>query len=395
MALRTLEELALPGKRVLVRADLDAPVDGEGRVADDRRIRSALPTLRHALQAGARLVVAAHRGRPTGKPEDARRFTLEPAAVRLSELLEEDVILADDCVGDGVKKLVRDLKPGQVLLLENVRLHPEEERNDDLFARELASLADVWVNDAFAAAHLAHASTAGVAAFVKERAAGFALAREVVGLRGLASPARPFVAVVGGARVAERLQLLERLLPRVDALLVGGSVAYTLLEAQGVVVGKSPVDRERLEQARQLLARAEARGVELLLPVDHAAAVDGREGSRRQVVEDRAVPAALVGLDVGPRTVDRFRQRILAAKTVYWEGPLGRFEQRAYAEGSLAVARALAGGPATAVVGGAGAAAVVEAAGLTAKMTHVSTGGDATLELVEGRALPGVKACEE
>jgi phosphoglycerate kinase len=195
--------------------------------------------------------------------------------------------------------------------------------------------------------------------------------------------------------VPEKLQLLERLLPRADALLVGGGLAYTLLAAQGVVVGKSLVDREHVEAARQLLARAEARGVELVLPVDHAAAVDGREGSRRQVVEDRAVPAALLGLDLGPRTVDRFRQRILSARTVYWEGPLGRFEQRAYAEGSLAIARALAEGPAVAVVAGAGAAAVVEAAGLTAKMHHVSIGGDATLELLEGRSLPGVKACEE
>jgi phosphoglycerate kinase len=395
MALRTLEELALAGKRVLVRADLDAPVDAGDRVPDDGRLRASLPTLRRILQAGGRLVVAAHRGRPGGKADDAHRFTLEPAAVRLSELLAEDVILADDCVGDGVRKLVRDLKPGQVLLLENVRLHPEEERNDDVFARELASLADVWVNDAFAAAHLAHASTSGVARFVAERAAGLALAREVKGLRAVASPARPFVAVVGGARVADRLRLAERLLPRVDALLVGGEVAYTLLAAQGVVVGKSLVDQEGVEPARQLLARAEARGIELLLPVDHAAAVDGREGSRRQVVEDRAVPAALLGLDIGPRTVDRFRQRILAARTVYWEGPLGRFEQRAYAEGSLAIARALADGPAAAVVAGAGAAAVVESAGLTAKMHHVSTGGDAALELIEGRSLPGVQACEE
>lgn len=395
MALRTIEKLDLASKRVFVRVDFNVPLDAQGRVADDARIRAALPTLRYALRARAKLVVASHLGRPKGKPEDRDRFTLEPAAARLSELLDQDVILADDCVGDGVRKLVKDLRDGQVLLLENLRFHPEEEANDDAFARELASLCDVWVNDAFGAAHRAHASTAGMAAFVKERAAGFLVKKELEFLGdALGHPRRPFVAVLGGARFSDELRVIDTLLARADAVLVGGAMAYTFLRAQEVPTGRSLVEVDRLELARQLLDRARARKVDLLLPVDHVCGEPRDAGSRR-VVNDRAIPEGLMGLDIGPKTLDVYRQRIVSAGTVFWNGPMGMFEHQPWAEGTFGIARAMAESAAVTVVGGGDSAAAVEEAGLVSRMKHVSTGGGAALEFVEGRELPGVKACEE
>src|SRR5512142_128329 len=396
MPLRTLESLDLAGKRVFVRVDFNVPLDAQGRVSDDARIRAALPTIQHALRARARLILASHLGRPKGKPEDRTRLSLEPAAARLSELLDQDVILADDCVGDGVKKLVRDLKEGQVLLLENLRFHPEEEQNDEGFARELASLCDVWVNDAVGTAHRAHASTAGMAAFVKERAAGFLVKKEVEFLgKALGHPRRPFVAVLGGAKVSDKLRVFENLLARADAVLVGGAMAYTFLRAQEIPTGRSLVELDRLELARQILDRAQARGVELLLPIDHVCGAEPLDAGSRRVVNDRAIPDGLMGLDIGPKTLDAFRQRILLAGTVFWNGPLGFFEQRPWAEGTFGIARAMAESAAVTVVGGGDSAAAVEEAGLVPRMKHVSTGGGAALEFIEGRELPGVKVCEE
>jgi len=396
MPLRTIDKLDLTGKRVFVRVDFNVPLDAQGRVADDARIRAALPTLQHALAARARLIVASHLGRPKGKPEDRVRLTLEPAAARLSELLEQDVILADDCVGDGVRKLVKDLRDGQVLLLENLRFHPEEEANDDAFARELAGLCEVWVNDAFGAAHRAHASTAGMAAFVKERAAGFLVKKELEFLgQALGQPRRPFVAVLGGAKVSDKIRVIDALLARADAVLVGGAMAYTFLAAQEVATGRSLVEKDRLELARQLLERARARKVDLLLPVDHVCGVEPRDAGSRRVVNDRAIPGEFMGLDIGPKTLDVYRQRILGAGTVFWNGPMGLFEQRPWAEGTFGIARAMAESAAVTVVGGGDSAAAVEEAGLVSRMKHVSTGGGAALEFVEGRELPGVKACEE
>ena len=396
MALRTLDALDLAGKRVFVRVDFNVPLDAAGKVTDDARIRAALPTIRFALERRAKVILASHLGRPKGKPEDKKKFTLEPAAERLSELLAQDVILADDCVGDGVKKLVRDLKDGQVLLLENLRFHPEEEANDEGFARELASLADVWVNDAFGTAHRAHASTAGMAAFVKEKAAGFLIQKEVEYLgKALGQPARPFVAIVGGAKVSDKIKVLDNLIAKADAICIGGAMAYTFLAAQGVKVGRSLVEQDKLELARQILERAAARKVDLLLPVDHVCGAEPKETAERVVVNDRAVPDGLMGLDIGPKTLDAYRQRVLAAKTVFWNGPMGLFEQKPWAEGTFGVARAMATSEAVTVVGGGDSAAAVEEAGLVAKMKHVSTGGGASLEFIEGKVLPGIQVLEQ
>jgi phosphoglycerate kinase len=295
-----------------------------------------------------------------------------------------------------VKKAVADLGEGRVLLLENLRFHKGEEGNDETFCRELASLADVWVNDAFGTAHRAHASTAGMARFVKERAGGFLIQKEVEYLgRVLARPERPFVAILGGAKVSDKIKVLENLIGKADSVLIGGAMAYTFLAAKGVPVGKSRVEQDKLELARQILDKARAKGVDFELPVDHVCGAEPRETAERVVVNGQAIPDGLMGLDIGPKTLDRYRQRILAAKTVFWNGPMGLFEQKPWSEGTFGVARAMAECAGITVVGGGDSAAAVEQAGLVEKMKHVSTGGGASLEFIEGRELPGVKACED
>ncbi|BDG07824.1 phosphoglycerate kinase [Anaeromyxobacter paludicola] len=393
--IKTLDALDLAGKRVFIRVDFNVPLDEQGRVTDDARIRAAVPTIAYALDHRAKVILGSHLGRPKGKPEDRQKYTLEPAATRLAEILKKDVTLADDSIGDGVKKAVKDLGEGEVLLLENLRFHPEEEKNDEGYARELASLADVWVNDAFGTAHRAHASTAGMAKFVKEKAAGFLIKKEVDFLgRVLTRPAHPFVALLGGAKVSDKIKVIENLLGKADCICIGGAMAYTFLRAQELEVGKSRVEEDKLELARQILDKARARGVEFLLPVDHVCAEEPKETAKRVVVNDRAIPPALMGLDIGPKTLDVYRQRILAAKTVFWNGPMGLFEQKPWAEGTFGVARAMADSDGVTVVGGGDSAAAVEEAGLVAKMKHVSTGGGASLEFIEGRVLPGIQVLE-
>ncbi len=395
MALRTIDALDLGGKRVFIRVDFNVPIDGQGKVADDQRIRASLPTVKYALDKKAKVILASHLGRPKGKPEDKKKYTLLPVAERLQQLLDQDVIFADDCVGDGVKKLVRELKDGQVLLLENLRFHPEEEGNGEAFAKDLASIADVWVNDAFGTAHRAHASTAGMAKFVKEKAAGFLIQKEIEYLGGaLTRPAKPFVALLGGAKVSDKIKVLDNLLSKADAICIGGAMAYTFLKADGVKVGKSKVEEDKLDLARSILEKAKAKGVDFLLPVDHVCALEAKETAKREVVNDRAIPDDLIGLDIGPKTLDRYRQRVLSAKTVFWNGPMGLFEQKPWAEGTFGVARAMAESTAVTIVGGGDSAAAVEEAGLVSKMKHVSTGGGASLEFVEGRELPGIKVLE-
>jgi len=394
---RSVEQLDLPGKRVFVRVDFNVPIDKKtGAVKDDSRIRAALPTIRHAIGKKAKLILASHLGRPDGKvvPE----LSLENVGARLSQLLGQDVIFADDCVGDGVRKLVSDLREGQVLLLENLRFHPEEERNDEDFARQLASLAEAYVNDAFGTAHRAHASTVGMVKHVPQRGAGFLMLSELKHLQPLLKGAqRPYLAILGGAKVSDKIKVIENLMARVDALLIGGAMAYTFMSARGIGVGASRVEKDKLDLARRVLDKAKQSRVELVLPVDHVVAREPKGGIETRIVDD-PIPDGWVGLDIGPKTVAQYEQRIAGAATVFWNGPMGMFETPEYAAGTRAVAQALARvtarGAMTVVGGGDSAAAIVEM-GLADKVTHVSTGGGASLEFLEGRELPGVKVLDE
>lgn len=389
-----LDQLPIENARVFIRVDFNVPLTPQRQVADDSRIRAALPSIRHALDRGAKVILGTHLGRPRNGPEP--KYSVEPAGARLAELLEREVILADDCVGPGVKRQAEQLEPGQVLLLENLRFHAGEEANDEGFARQLAALCDVYVNDAFGTAHRAHASTAGMARFVPVRGAGFLMKAEVEFLsRLLTSAERPYVALLGGAKVSDKIKVIESLLNRVDALCIGGAMAYTFLAAEGVEVGASRVEKDRLDTARAILEKARQRNVELLLPVDHWAAKD-LAGAGKTEVPGREIPEGLMGLDIGPKTVDLYGERIRTAKTVFWNGPVGLFESPAFAAGTNAIARALAeNASATTVVGGGDSAAAVAQAGYADRVSHVSTGGGASLEFLEGRTLPGLQALED
>lgn len=393
--MRSIDELQLTGKRVFIRVDFNVPLDEQRRVSDDTRIREALPTIQRVLQLGGKPILASHLGRPRGRDP---KLSLDPVAVKLRELLgrEHEVILADDCVGEGVAKMARDLKPGQLLVLENLRFHKEEEANDEAFARQLAGLCEVYVNDAFGTAHRAHASTAGMVPLVKERAAGYLIQKELLHLgKLLKSAERPFVAVLGGAKVSDKIKVIENLLPKVDVLLVGGAMAYTFLKAQGVEVGKSRVEEDKLSLAHKLLEAGTRLGKELVLPIDHLAGTSPDAKSEVHEVKERALPPGLMGLDIGPKTRDLYRQHLRRARTIFWNGPMGLFEVEKFAAGTRAVAEAMAEhGEALTVVGGGDSAAAVNQLGLAQKMTHVSTGGGASLEFVEGRELPGIKALE-
>lgn len=391
---RYIDELELSGKRVFIRVDFNVPLDDKRKVTDDTRIREALPTIKEALKKGGKVIIASHLGRPKGGKDP--KYSLEPAAARLAELLgkEHEVVLADDCVGDGVRKQVRDLQDGQVLVLENLRFHKEEEGNDEEFARELASLADVYVNDAFGTAHRAHASTAGMVPFVKEKAAGFLMRKEIEYLgKVLKNPERPFVAILGGAKVSDKIKVIENLLPKVDALLIGGAMAYTFLKVQGIEVGKSRVEEDKLELARRLLETSERLGKPLVLPVDHVVGTEPSANSEAREIPERAIPADKMALDIGPKTRDLYRQHVRGARTVIWNGPMGLFEVEKFSAGTREVAQAMASNrEATTVIGGGDSAAAVEQMGFADKMSHVSTGGGASLEFLEGRELPGIKA---
>ncbi len=388
-----LTDLALAGRRVLLRVDFNVPL-AEGAVSDDTRIRAALPTLRAILdQPGASVVLMSHLGRPKGRPRAA--LSLAPVAACLGALLGRPVTMAPDCVGPEVERLAAELPPGGVLLLENLRFHPEEEAGDAAFARRLAALGGAYVNDAFGAAHRAHASTALVARHLPA-AAGLLMEREVAVLTQLlAAPARPFVALVGGAKVSSKAAVLDHLLPKVDSLLIGGGMAYTFLQARGVAVGGSLVEPDLVAAAGELLRRAGELGVELALPCDHVAAAAVSAAAAHAVTPHAAIPGGAVGVDIGPRTRALFEARIAAARTVMWNGPMGICELAPFAAGTHAVAQAVAECPGTTVVGGGDSLAAINAAGVAGRITHVSTGGGASLELLEGRALPGVAALQE
>jgi phosphoglycerate kinase len=388
----TIEQLQLAGRRVFLRADLNVPLQ-DGTVADDTRLRAAVPTIRYALERGAAVVLASHLGRPRGAVTHA--LSLRPVAERVAELLGQPVPLAPDCVGPEVRAQAHALAPGGVLLLENLRFHPEEEANDEGFARELAALADCYVNDAFAAAHRAHASVVAITRFLQPAAAGLLMKRELEALgRILERPERPLVAILGGAKVSDKLGLVEHLLSRVDALLLGGALAFTFLRALGHPVGRSLVEADQLEAARRALDLARRRGVPLTLPVDVVVAPDPDSGGGR-AVPVREIPADAMGLDIGPRTVERFAEAIRTARTLVWNGPLGMFERPPFAAGTLAVARAVAAASAFSVVGGGDTVAAVNQAGVAHGIGYLSTAGGAFLEFLEGRPLPGVEALTE
>ena len=394
--IRSIEQLDLSRKRLFLRVDFNVPLDKKtGAVKDDARIRAALPTIQHAIKKGARVILASHLGRPDGKPSPA--LSLEPAGAVLSRLLGQDVIFADDCVGDGVRKLAGDLKEGKVLLLENLRFHAEEEANGEDFSRQLAALADVYVDDAFGTVHRAHASTVGMVRFVREKGIGFLVASELKHLQPLLKgAAKPYLAILGGAKVSDKIKVIDQLMGRVDALLIGGAMAYTFLSARGVAVGSSRVEKDKVEVARRLLDKAAAARVELLLPVDHVVAREPKGGVPTETVTE--IAPGMLGLDIGPRSIELYCQRISTAATVFWNGPMGMFEIKEYAAGTRAVADALVAATlrgATCVVGGGDSAAAIAEFGLAAQVSHVSTGGGASLEFLEGRELPGIKALEE
>jgi len=387
----TIAQLELAGKRVFLRADLNAPLAG-GEVSDDTRLRAVLPTIRYALTAGAAVVLASHLGRPKGKTAE---YSMRPVAERLGALLGHPVELASDCVGPETAARARALRPGEILLLENLRFHPEEEKNDDAFAGELATLADCYVNDAFAAAHRAHASIDAITRHLRPAAAGLLMQQELAALgRILEAPARPLVAILGGAKVSDKLVLVSHLLGRVDALLIGGGMAFTFLLALGHAVGRSLVEVERVETARAALEAARRRGVRVVLPVDVLAA-EGLDSPSGRTVGVREIPADLMGLDIGPRTVEAFAAELRTARTIAWNGPMGVFEKAPFAGGTVAVARAVASAPAFSVIGGGDTIAAVAQAGVTDRIGYISTAGGAFLEYLEGRKLPGVEALTE
>lgn len=393
MAIKTISELDIAGRRVFIRVDFNVPLTPAGAVADDTRIRESLPTIRLAIDKGARVILASHLGRPQGKPD--KKLTLEPVAAKLAELLGADIALTDEPVGDGARKVVNDLHAGAVALLENLRFSPAEEANDEAFSRALASYADVYVNDAFGTAHRAHASTAGITKFLADKGMGLLMQRELTFLgRLLGDVERPFVAIVGGAKVSDKIGVLENLLGRIDQLLVGGAMANTFLKAKGGKLGRSLVEDDKLALARAFLKKAEEQNVDVLLPRDAVAAAGTKSESGR-IVQALSVPDDLAALDIGPETARGFADAIARAKTIFWNGPMGVFESDPFAAGTMAVAQAVAGAKgALSVVGGGDSVAAVHRSGVADKITHISTGGGASLEFLEGKKLPGLAALE-
>lgn len=388
---RTIEETDLRNKRVIVRADFNVPLDHDHQITDDTRIRSTLPTINRAVDEGAKVILCSHLGRPKGKPDP--RYSLAPIARRLQRLLGKEVLFAPDCVGPEVEKLVARMKPGDVLLLENLRFHPGEEKNDDAFARSLASLADVYINDAFGAAHRAHASIVGIPKFIKTAAAGYLMKKEIEYLQGaVADPIRPFVAILGGAKVSGKIGVIENLGKRVDKVIIGGGMAFTFLKAMGLEIGNSLVEDDMLDFARGIQKNALSRGVKFYLPVDCVVAAGREPGAETKIVPMQEIPKGWYGMDIGPASVRLFTEAVQNAKTILWNGPMGVFEVDAFSRGTQAMAHAVANAYALTIVGGGETNDAVHRAGESESMSFVSTGGGATLQLLEGKELPGLAA---
>ncbi len=384
---KTIRDINVKNKRVLVRVDFNVPLDN-GKVADDTRIVASLPTIKYLVEQGAKVILCSHLGRPKGKDQ---KLSLRPVAARLQELLGTPVTFVSDCIGQPVERVVEGMNAGDVTLLENVRFYPEEEKNDPAFAKKLAAFGDIYVNDAFGSAHRAHASTEGVAKYLPS-VAGFLMEKELNYLgAALANPAKPFVAILGGAKVSDKIKVIENLLPKVDALLIGGGMANTFLAARGLNMGQSLVEADKLDVAKALIEKA---GAKIVLPVDAVIADKFAADAQSKVVAVDQVPSDWRVLDVGPQTIDAFEKILASAKTVVWNGPLGVFEFPAFAKGTVEIAKRLATSGATTIIGGGDSAAAVEQAGVADKMTHISTGGGASLEFLEGRVLPGVAALQ-
>ncbi len=396
---KTVEDLQVTGKRVLVRCDFNVPLKN-GVITDENRIVAALPTIKYLMGQGAKVILCSHLGKPKGEPKP--EFSLAPVAVRLSEKLSCKVVFAadDTVVGDNARKAVEAMKDGEVVLLQNTRYRAEETKNGEAFSRDLASLCDLFVNDAFGAAHRAHCSTVGVASFVEESANGYLMAKEIEFLgNAVENPVRPFVTILGGAKVADKLNVIENLLNKADTLIIGGGMAYTFLAAKGYSVGTSLLDEEKIEYCREMLARAEQKGVKLLLPIDCKIVKDFPNPIDAPidvtVMDADAIPADMMSLDIGPKTAELYANEVKTAKTVVWNGPMGVFENPTLAEGTIAVAKALAETDATTIIGGGDSAAAVNTLGFGDKMSHISTGGGASLEFLEGKELPGIVAMSD
>ncbi|MCJ7644612.1 MAG: phosphoglycerate kinase [Candidatus Aminicenantes bacterium] len=391
--MRFVEELDVKGKRVFLRVDFNVPLTEEGEIRDDTRIRASLPTIIYLLEHGAKLVIASHLGRPKGKVDP--KMSLKPAAARLASLIPNKVTQAPDVVGTEVTRLKKELKEGEVLLLENVRFTKAETDNDEAFARQLAEDIDVFVNDAFGSCHRAHASVVAIARFVKEKAAGYLLKKEVDYLRkAVHDPAKPYVAILGGAKVEDKIPVIENLLNKADDILIGGAMAYTFLKAQGKDVGKSLVEDDKLDIARTVLKKAAEKKVNFLLPLDHVLAAEVDAGAETEVVESLPFPAGKMGVDIGPKTVAAYAKIIAGAKTIVWNGPLGVFEIDKFAKGTIGIAESVAASGAISIVGGGDSIAAVKKAGVTDKISHISTGGGASLEFLAYETLPGIDALE-
>ncbi len=388
---QTIDDVVLRGKRVIIRADFNVPLDESLQITDDTRIRSTLPTINRVVDEGAKVILCSHLGRPKGKFDP--RYSLAPVAKRLSRLLGKEVIFAPDCIGPAVEKLVAKMNPGDVLLLENLRFHAGEEKNDEAFSKALASLGDVFINDAFGAAHRAHASTVGITKFIKSSAAGALLKKEIEYLEGaVENPVRPFVAILGGAKVSGKIGVIENLGKRVDKVIIGGGMAFTFLKAKGLEIGNSLVENDMLDFARGIEDHALSRGVKFYLPVDCVVAASREPGAETKIVPVQEIPKGWYGLDIGPASVKLFSEALQDAKTILWNGPMGMFEIDAFARGTLSVAHAVANAYALTIVGGGETAMAIHRAGESDSISFISTGGGAALELLEGKQLPGLAA---